>query len=409
MDALDNVVKDIFVSLRMGDTQKQSRLVASRNFKFEPVAWDNKGPFARIEVFKRIGTSTVSFDDGCSGEVQDVDVNCLDQDMQHLRLRLAVQNSGAGPALKEFQPSVKQKAKNRMDFAKQYLDKHNLEESIALAMREVIRQKPDDPHQFLADQLLAMRGNIPNPAPAERMMPPASPSSKKAAPPSTPSAQKAAPPQVATISEKASAPASLSTTRPMSVVPVQEYCRATVCCLASTPSLYAKFPSCRPSESSAKPSVAVEPFQKLPSVGTWLAAPARRMPSVCDNLSLAAEKVTPFEMRPSVGTWLAPTPARKARPATEDSTPAAPHLPLRHLPSAGVWLQKIPFQVERPWYYKSVDALGDAENSGQHICALQSEIEKRDKEIQDMHHMLKQLAEQVGKDTLADMGITGLD
>jgi hypothetical protein len=84
-------------------------------------------------------------------------------------------------------------------------------------------------------------------------------------------------------------------------------------------------------------------------------------------------------------------------------------VPLRHLPSAGVWLQKIPFQVERPWYYKSVDALGDAENSGQHICALQSEIEKRDKEIQDMHHMLKQLAEQVGKDTLADMGITGLD
>ncbi|CAE7153647.1 gpt, partial [Symbiodinium pilosum] len=58
VDAADGfaVPKDTFVSIRIGDVQKQSRFGPAKTFRF-PQQEDNSG-LARIEVFHRVGHLT---------------------------------------------------------------------------------------------------------------------------------------------------------------------------------------------------------------------------------------------------------------------------------------------------------------------------------------------------------------
>ena len=64
---------DTFVSLRIGDVQRQSRFALARTFHFPEIVDERHG---RLEVFKRIGQATVSFD--TDGDTQDVEA-CVPQ------------------------------------------------------------------------------------------------------------------------------------------------------------------------------------------------------------------------------------------------------------------------------------------------------------------------------------------
>uniref|UniRef100_A0A7S1FCZ2 RIIa domain-containing protein n=1 Tax=Noctiluca scintillans TaxID=2966 RepID=A0A7S1FCZ2_NOCSC len=134
--------QDTFVSLRIGDVQRQSRFALARTFHFPEVVDERHG---RLEVFKRIGQATVSFD--TDGDTQDVEVACNDPSCDKLRFGLAVASSS---------PKVDTRGlkKARLDDAQRYVLQHRLEDLLSDAIREVIRQKPNNPLESLSEYFL---------------------------------------------------------------------------------------------------------------------------------------------------------------------------------------------------------------------------------------------------------------
>lgn len=86
----------------------------------------------------------------------DIEVPCDDPNFNKLSMRILVSNPDEVSVPKHVKtPGGKaQRTKQRMDFAQQYLTQHRLEELIADAMREVLHQKPDNPHAFLSSFIL---------------------------------------------------------------------------------------------------------------------------------------------------------------------------------------------------------------------------------------------------------------
>eukprot|EP00434_Breviolum_minutum_P012034 symbB.v1.2.010611.t1/scaffold696.1/size260109/4 len=143
IEALDGPVPagETFVSMRIGDYQKQSRLGCTKSYRFPQ---DDGNGFARVEVFQRIGHVSISLEKLRASD-QDVQVPLESADVKFLPMRIGMQSSaekGHG------------KVKTRLDSAQRYLSQHQLEEIIADAMREVIHEKPEDPHTFLSNQIL---------------------------------------------------------------------------------------------------------------------------------------------------------------------------------------------------------------------------------------------------------------
>lgn len=133
---------DTFVSLRIGDVQRQSRFALARTFHFPEIVDERHG---RLEVFKRIGQATVSFD--TDGDTQDVEVVCNDPSCDMLRFGLAVASSSQKVDTKGLK-------KARLDDAQRYVLQHRLEDLLSDAIREVIRQKPDNPLESLSEYFL---------------------------------------------------------------------------------------------------------------------------------------------------------------------------------------------------------------------------------------------------------------
>ncbi|CAE7641181.1 unnamed protein product [Symbiodinium sp. CCMP2592] len=173
--------KDTFVSMRIGDFQKQSRFDTAKTYKF-PKLEDASG-LARIEVFQRVGHQTVSLGKLHHSE-QSVEVPVNMPGMSFLPMRLGL-HTGAEV---NTEPKIKKdtKVKTKLDAAQKYLAEHQLEEVIADAMREVIHEKPAEPLIFLSSQILkhaATRkpGLLPR-IDGQKEQPPAPPTSKKANP-----------------------------------------------------------------------------------------------------------------------------------------------------------------------------------------------------------------------------------
>jgi len=149
--------EDTFVSLRIGDVQKQSRLVGTRQFHF-PDYEGNSRSVGRLEVFKRLGWVNVNLGGarGCYHETQDVEIPVEWPNRTNLPMRISAQ----GPPEDEEHISndsmskSRRRAKERLDVAHRYISKHRLEEILADLMREVIDQKPSDPHSYMSTRIL---------------------------------------------------------------------------------------------------------------------------------------------------------------------------------------------------------------------------------------------------------------
>jgi len=166
---------DTFVSMRVGDVQKQSRFSDTRTYRF-PKPSKGRDNFGRIEVFKRIGHMTVKFDDLVDG-LKDVDVPCEFPGLHKLSMRLSVTGADMSGSLPQLQTKGGAKFKERKDAAQRYLDDHNLEDMLADAMKELIHTKPRDPHEFLSSHILKRSRRAP-----ETKLPPMQPSKHAAAP-----------------------------------------------------------------------------------------------------------------------------------------------------------------------------------------------------------------------------------
>lgn len=165
LDRLDKAdpPEDTFVSLRIGDVQKQSRLVGTRQFHFPDYVGNNRS-VGRIEVFKRLGWVNVNIGGakGCYHETQDVEVPVDWPNLTNLPLRISAQGPPedeeiiCNDTLKSGRGKARTKAKERLDLAHRYINKHRLEEILADVMREVIEQKPGDPHSYMSGRILEL-------------------------------------------------------------------------------------------------------------------------------------------------------------------------------------------------------------------------------------------------------------
>jgi len=160
---------DTFVSVRVGANQKQSRIAASRVIHFQDPG-DGRGGYAKVEVFRRIGSASISFDN-FEGKLQDAQIPCKDLDFPLLNLSISADSTSVDPDYGEKRQVQKgKKVRQRLDEAQQYMKEHQLEDVISDSLRDVIREKPSDPHQYLCNQI--MKRSILPPITMEKTLPP---------------------------------------------------------------------------------------------------------------------------------------------------------------------------------------------------------------------------------------------
>jgi hypothetical protein len=291
----DDMPQDIFLSVRVGETQKLSKLSSSRVYKFPNV--DGRR-FGKIEVFRRIGACTVDVDP-VNSDARNVNIACNEDALGVLGFSVVVEpKSGTKPKMEE-----PKKDGDKMKAAKDYLQKHGLEMQLSEAMQAVLRERPEAPAEFLAAKLLAAAG--------------------KQAPLSKPKTGSAV--------VKVKGP-------PPHVLPFKPYYGATfpACDSNMFTKCYAKFPNFKPPKPVAPPRM---PFRLMPSCGTWIAP----LPKTLQSLKTSSGQETKFQMKPSVGTWINKIPRRMRQlPA-----PEAPPVPFRLKPSVGTWMNGLPPKVKK--------------------------------------------------------------
>lgn len=160
-----NFSKDLYISVRIGEAQKLSKASASRNFKFSKSSIGDRR-YGKIELFKRVGGSTVIIDPGMLDGLQDVRVP-FEEGKSDMQFRISVSGEPqARPAEVEKEKNTPKNISSKVQQAKDYLDKHSLELRLSEAMQTVLRERPDDPGAFIAQRLLAnanMVTKIPKP------------------------------------------------------------------------------------------------------------------------------------------------------------------------------------------------------------------------------------------------------
>lgn len=143
----DEPPNDTFISVRIGGAHKQTRFVSSRTHRFPATVCHE--PYGRIEVFKRVGTAPLNFDNSAA-EVHDVEVPCAYPGMSKLCFRASVKRSEQGMA--SF-PDKLSRSKAREAAAQKYFAEHDLQVMLSDLVQEMINKKPNDPYKFLSQKL----------------------------------------------------------------------------------------------------------------------------------------------------------------------------------------------------------------------------------------------------------------
>lgn len=148
----DGQTAETYIAVRVGDNQKLSRFGDKpRTFKFvESAVGDRR--FGKVDIFKKVGSASIGIRSEPSMMVQDLGVNCSDGAKINVRVSL---KKGA-PS--EAKPSGKETMSAAAIETKNYLTEHNLEMLLSDAMQAVLREKPSNPSQFLADRLTQSEG-----------------------------------------------------------------------------------------------------------------------------------------------------------------------------------------------------------------------------------------------------------
>jgi len=154
LDSVDDasMPSDCYVSVRVGDIQKLSRLSSTRVYRF-PQASDKR--YGKIEVFRRIGACSVDVDP-LNENLRNVSISCQEAGFGSLGLKIAVEaDEGTKKKSETTDPVIAgKKPPTKVKEAKEYLSKHSLEVRLSEAMQAVLRERPEDPTAFLASKLL---------------------------------------------------------------------------------------------------------------------------------------------------------------------------------------------------------------------------------------------------------------
>jgi hypothetical protein len=299
---------DCFVSVRLGEQQKLSRLASSRTYRFPKSSDNNQG---RIEVYRRVGFAPIHVDPLNNGatdvtckignETLSFSVDVCSDDGTKEKARQAQKLTGTGTS-KMNEKTVK---------AKEYLQQYCIEACLSEAMQSLLQDRPENPTEYLANKLLSVK--LPSP--------------------------KAPKPKPATTTV---APANKA------LMPFKSYYRDNFPTMGAPgfSNIFAKFPAKLGAEARATAC----------SDASKKALMAEELTKACHDgrldQALEANKIpkaaVPFVLKPSVGTWMAVKPFDAALAAAYENqrelAATGPKKKWAQLPSAGTWVQALPFK-----------------------------------------------------------------
>lgn len=164
--AFEQFSRDHYLSVRVGEAQKLARLADRRSFRF-PASAVGSRKYGKVEIFQRVGSCNLCIDPAMAEGKNECEVafngtvlkfNAEVQDTSEggggTRGGANKVASGGGEEKKKAEPSMAQQK------AMDYLASHHLEVRLADAMQQVLRERPDDPGQFLADILTKNSGLV---------------------------------------------------------------------------------------------------------------------------------------------------------------------------------------------------------------------------------------------------------
>lgn len=337
------IPKDCYVSIRVGEVQKLSRLSGSRTYKFPQT---DKHRFGKIEVFRRVGSASIDLNPIVQG-AREVQINT--DDMGAIGLRIGVDDQSSEPDPKQAEEDEKTHAKNnavRVKAAKEYLNNHNLEVLLSEAMQAVLRDRPENPAEVLAAKLLAgakARFIKKPPAPIQAQL---ARSTLKTQPFNDYFKASFQSCSFAGIHERfptyQQAKKKAIASKVLSLLPFANYYSGS---FASVPAagmskMYECFASYQAAvKKAAAPASTLRSFKFRPSVGSWLIGKQLQVEQVKvaprAAPAAAAAPMPSFALRPSVGTWLMCKPVKQL-----GEEPAARSFVFK--PSVGSWLVRLP-------------------------------------------------------------------
>lgn len=337
LEPLDNELdRDFYVSVRVGEVQKLSRISTSRSYKFPASAVVDR-KFGRIEIFKKVGGAAVGIVPESHNDVdQQVSLTLDDNSEVKFKVSLSGEGGKLQASQRSQQPEDKARAKEvnpKVQAAKSYLEMHNLEMRLSEAMQAVLRDKPEDPAAFVAERLVKSAGMVQR-TPKVEQAPAAEPATESA--PAAPAAQALAPspavekaPAPSPVAQQAPTPSAAAPPRETpKVLPFAPYYVANFrsCGTPALEGLYKSFPA--PQVNAAAPAVAPAAAPAASPAAAPTAAPSAPNNSKPQDDSTGAAKVVPmpvpekgirddgrpqtasgdgkasgFMLKPSVGTW----------------------------------------------------------------------------------------------------------
>lgn len=152
-----DVPHDCFVAVRLGEAQKLARLASTRVFRFPQAAADCRT--GKIEVFRRLGGASIDVD-AEDKRLRKVSVNCGEKfpigadGSRKIDLHIAVEESQDDNI--EHKKKRDSSAKSvKVRTSKDYLRRHGVEAKLTEAMQAVLRERPENPTDFLAAKFLS--------------------------------------------------------------------------------------------------------------------------------------------------------------------------------------------------------------------------------------------------------------
>jgi hypothetical protein len=135
--------QDVFVAMRVGDVQKLGRLSSERFYSF-PKSGEYK--YGKLEIFRRVSQATVPV---TPGDGDHIVCTSLGEGKMNFRLSYAPQK-----------PVKEKPLKPKLEKARAYMRRHNLEARLKQAMSEIMNELPDDPIDFIAKSLRESDGSV---------------------------------------------------------------------------------------------------------------------------------------------------------------------------------------------------------------------------------------------------------
>jgi len=171
-----DVTPGTYVSVRIGESHKQSRLAKTKMHKLPKEACQET--FGRVEIYRRVGTAVVRFSNDMSVESHELDIACENTDGEpsgstaaanmHLKFSVRRLERQATDVTAEAHEKLR-KSKGRLDKIRTYCGEHRLETQLAEALQDVLKNKPSDPRSYLTGKLMKRRLNsAPNLPPLPR-------------------------------------------------------------------------------------------------------------------------------------------------------------------------------------------------------------------------------------------------